>query len=106
MRAGNWHKLVIPCILILHSFLNIVYYRSWFFEWSTRGWACYFHCVQQLVIALWLLVFFYAVRKTYFDKQFISIAILYNIFLAGCYVYRQNTGDKETSHLFGVGASI
>lgn len=57
-------------------------------------------------MGLWLLVFFYKLRKTYFDSQFISIAILYNIFLAGCYVYRQNTGDKETSHLFGVGISI
>lgn len=106
MRDLNWHRACIPIVLILHSFLNIVYYKSWFFEWDSRQWACYFHVVQQGVVAAWCYLILIQKKRTYLDNQFLLASILYNLFLASCYLYRQYTGDKETSHLIGVGGSI
>lgn len=106
MKALNWQRLCIPIVLILHSFLNITYYKSLFFEWDSRQWACYFHCIQQGVMAMWVVVLTRKHKRTYLDNQFLRWAVIYNLFLICCYLYRQCTGDKNTSHLIGCGFSM
>lgn len=105
MRGLRFNKMVIPIVLILHSLANIVYYKSWLFDWGTRQWACYFHCIQQGMIVIWIAVL-HIRKRTYIDNQFLILTVLYNLFLIISYIYRQYTGCKTTSHLIGCAMSI